>query len=217
MRTLAPNLAAPARPMLGNATHYAPGVYLIENAVNGKRYVGSAVRISKRWANHRNELRTGRHHCRHLQAAWRKYGGEWFTVAVIEFVAAERLIEREQHWIDALAPEYNTVRVAGSTLGFRFTPEQRAMLSEIQRNLPKPSGWKHADETREKIKRALTGLRRTPEQCARIRAGQLGRKLSAETRAKMSAARTGGKRSAETRALMAESARRAHARRREAA
>jgi group I intron endonuclease len=210
-------LEMPARPMMGNATHYASGIYLIENTVNGKRYVGSAVQIRRRWKYHRTQLQTGKHHCRHLQAAWRKYGGEAFTVAVIEFVDRERLIEREQHWIDTLAPEYNTVRVAGSTLGFRFTPEQRAQLSEIQRNRLRPRGWKHSDETRAKIRRALTGQRRTPEQCERCRAAQVGRKLPAETRAKMSAARTGTKRSAETRALMAESARRAHARRREAA
>lgn len=37
------------------------GIYEIRNAVNGKRYVGSSVRIKKRWRDHRSAL-NGRKH-----------------------------------------------------------------------------------------------------------------------------------------------------------
>jgi group I intron endonuclease len=208
-------LAAGPLPMLGNATWYRTGIYLITNTANGKRYVGSAVQLRKRWKAHRSDLRAAKHHCRHLQNAWNKYGGEAFTVSVLEFTEAGALIEREQFWIDRLSPEYNTLRVAGSCLGSVHTPETRAKISAALMGHKINVGRKHRPETIAKIKAANTGQKRTPEQVERIRAAGTGRVMSPEARAAMSRSRTGQKRSHETRARLAESARRAHAKRRE--
>ena len=38
----------------------------------------------------------------------------------------------EQHWIDTLTPEYNILRVAGSTYGYRFTPAQKLSAAETR-------------------------------------------------------------------------------------
>lgn len=48
------------------------GIYEIVNTINGKRYVGSAVSLKRRWVDHRRDLRAGKHHSRHLQNAWAK-------------------------------------------------------------------------------------------------------------------------------------------------
>lgn len=109
------------------------GIYVIRNAANGKKYIGSAVNVRSRYSKHLSLLRAGRHHSRHLQSAWNKYGEDSFLVELVEPCAPEALVEREQRWIDELAPEYNAAPKAGSTLGYRYTPVQRAKLSEARR------------------------------------------------------------------------------------
>lgn len=66
----------------------APVVYKIRNVVNGKFYVGSTMDTRERFRTHRKKLRTNKHHCAHLQAAWNKYGEECFVFEVVETVAA---------------------------------------------------------------------------------------------------------------------------------
>ena len=61
-------------------------IYKIVNLVNDKFYVGSTTNKKVRFREHRKQLRGNRHHCKHLQAAWNKYGEEKFDFRVIEEV-----------------------------------------------------------------------------------------------------------------------------------
>jgi group I intron endonuclease len=61
-------------------------IYKIINLVNEKFYVGSTTNKKVRFRQHRKLLRGNRHHCKHLQAAWNKYGEEKFDFAVVEEV-----------------------------------------------------------------------------------------------------------------------------------
>lgn len=124
----------------------ASGVYIITNTVSRKRYVGQAVDIHRRWRNHRSSLERGRHANIHLQRAWSRYGGESFTFEVLEVVVDPGQLDAcEQRWMDALLPEYNIAPKAGSNRGLRAKPET------IARRVA-----------------ALTGKKRTLEQCRRI-------------------------------------------------
>jgi group I intron endonuclease len=109
-------------------------VYSISNTINNKIYIGSTVSFSDRRAAHITQLRGNRHTNKHLQRAWNKYSEEVFTFDIIEYINKDRLLEREQHWINFLKPEYNILKVAGSNLGF-----------------------KHSYKTIEKIKKSLLG------------------------------------------------------------
>jgi group I intron endonuclease len=62
-------------------------IYKIINLVNDKFYVGSTTNKKVRFRQHRKLLRGNRHHCKHLQSAWNKYGEEKFDFVVIEEVA----------------------------------------------------------------------------------------------------------------------------------
>lgn len=194
----------------------ASGIYQILNLQNGKRYVGSAVTLHRRWKLHRYQLRNGSHHSQHLQNAWNKHGAESFAFSVLELADRESLIAREQHWMDSTSPEYNVLRIAGSSLGHKASPETRAKISASLMGHKINVGRKHSEETKLKIRAAHVGRPRTQGQIEALRAANASRQCSDETRAAMSLARTGTKRSAETRARMAESARKAHARRKEA-
>lgn len=82
------------------ATARKPVIYKIRNVVNQKFYVGSTTNMYERTRNHRTRLRRGRHHSRHLQAAWNKYGEECFVFEVVEEVAdVSRLQEVEDRWL----------------------------------------------------------------------------------------------------------------------
>lgn len=63
------------------------GVYVIENIVNGKKYVGQSSNIHLRWVKHRNDLANGTHHNYKLQADWEKYGGDAFVFKVLDCTA----------------------------------------------------------------------------------------------------------------------------------
>lgn len=108
-----------------------PGVYKITNSLNQKFYIGSAVDIRKRWNLHLMFLRRGKHHSRHLQRAFIKYGECVFTIEVLEQTERKRaaLLECEQFYLDTLQPfrsaGYNICRKAGSALGVKRTADAR--------------------------------------------------------------------------------------------
>lgn len=165
------------------------GIYEIINTNNGKRYVGSAVNFTLRWNAHRRHLRNGTHHNRPMQCAYNKYGNDSLKFHKLILCSRENLLIYEQLAIDALAPEFNTLKVAGNLLGFRQSAEARARMSASH------TGKKHTAEARAKISAANKGQQVTEEQREKLRAAAIGRKCSAETRVKMSAAQKGNKNS----------------------
>jgi len=171
-------------------THQS-GIYEILNTVNGKRYIGSAVNLTRRRREHWAELKRNDHHCKHLQFAWNKYGLAAFEFIVLCVCATDRLTVLEQEWFDALKPEYNAAPVAGSPLGFKHPPEFGAAISA--RNKGRTFGPKSL-ETRQKLSAALKGRTLTIEHRAAVSRGMQGKKrgpLSLERRAEISKALTG--------------------------
>lgn len=78
------------------------GIYEILNKVNGKRYIGQSISIKDRLSNHKCQLTrvTRSKDCnRHLYNAVSKYGIRSFSFSIIEECIADKLDERELHWI----------------------------------------------------------------------------------------------------------------------
>lgn len=124
------------------------GIYEIVNTVNGKRYVGSAKRFSVRWSEHRRDLSASRHHSSILQKAWVKYGSEAFEFRKLLVCKADDLLFYEQRALDALNPEYNIARTAGSTLGVGLSAQHKSKISEgMLRRIAADPSW-HVDVTR---------------------------------------------------------------------
>jgi len=170
------------------------GIYIIENKINGHRYVGSSVELKRRWNDHRSSLRKGQHHNAHLQSAWNKYGKDAFKFDILEHWEPEFLTSMEQWWMNMLQPEYNMAPVSGNTRGIKLGPpskEHRAKLSKAH------TGKKLSDEHKanmsaaRKGKRYLFGYKHTTKTKARIGASQRGKKKSKEHRANISAAQIG--------------------------
>lgn len=134
-------------------------IYEIRNKITGEFYIGSAVDHKRRRKDHLNRLKRGTHHSRYLQNAWNKYGPEAFEFNVLlEKVDLESLYSIENERIATLKPHYN-------------------MMIDVFSHL----GMKRTEETKNKISRALTGRKLSPEHREACRVGVTGTKQSAET------------------------------------
>jgi group I intron endonuclease len=147
------------------------GVYAIEHIESGRMYIGSTKRsLSRRWSEHRRNLKRKKHHNRHLQDDWNTYGGHAFEFRCIEQCLPNGLIIREQYYLD------------------RYRALDSGLLYNICLSAESSIGRKHSPETKAKLS-ALNLIRiLSPEAQARITAARFGRIVSAETKAKLSAA-----------------------------
>lgn len=144
------------------------GVYKISNSSNGKCYIGSSIDIDRRRLEHFSALLHNKHINQHLQNAYNKYGRECFEFEIIEIVEItdnikQNLLSREQFWIDNIKPEYNILLVAGSTLGYH-----------------------HTEETKRRISKTTTGVKKSAEHSRHISEGQKGKILTEEHKEKLS-------------------------------
>lgn len=179
-------------------------IYKIVNLVNDKFYVGSTVNKKVRFRQHRKLLRGNRHHCKHLQAAWNKYGESKFDFVVVEEVPeGASLWAAEKKWLDAHhgqlhcynsgstpdAPWRGVTGPAHPNFGRPLRAEQKQDISstlksyyaEDYNNHPRV-GTTHTAETRAKIS---ASKRANP-----VRPWE-GKERSQETKDKISAAQRG--------------------------
>lgn len=145
------------------------GIYEIVNLVNGKRYVGSAVNLARRKADHIRRLRKQDHHSRALQSAWIKYGEEAFQFRTIVVCDRESLILEEQKAIDCKS-EYNMTRAAGSCLGRVLQPETKAKIALAHK------GRKLGPRTEEHRQKLSGALKGKPKSASVIEALQSARR-----------------------------------------
>jgi group I intron endonuclease len=186
------------------------GIYEILNLVNGKRYLGSAVHLPRRWTLHQADLRRGEHHSSKLQRAWNKYGEAAFVFKPLLVCTPKDLTFYEQRCFDGYKPEYNICPTAGSRLGTTQSVVSRAKMSraktgqipslEHRRKLSVTmSGRSPTREAIEKaavVNRARNYLPLTVAQKTVLSLANVGRKFSPETCQKISQSKLGKKRPA---------------------
>lgn len=137
------------------------GVYLWQNNVNGHCYVGSANdlwdRLRKYYYEH--HLNLPRHKNLPILSALKKYGHDNFNLHIVEYVEQynkDKLLSREQYYLDELKPYYNILEKAGSSLGYTHTEEVKQLISDLKKGLyigeNNPFyGKTHTEETKELI------------------------------------------------------------------
>ena len=76
------------------------GVYLIENSVTGRKYVGSSSNIDRRIKTHKQHLEKGCHNNRKLQKDHDIHGIDSFNFIILEKdVAHDLLTAYEKYWM----------------------------------------------------------------------------------------------------------------------
>ena len=77
------------------------GIYLIQNKLNGKKYIGQSENCYGRWLTHKSNYIMGNNP---LYEDMRKYGIENFSFKIIEKIPAYFLKEKQKEYI----LKYNT-------------------------------------------------------------------------------------------------------------
>lgn len=122
-----------------------PGIYVIENIENGKRYVGKGNSVENRmWQNHKR--------CTAINFAIKKYGDNIIRY-IIEYCKKEDLIFWEQYYIK----KWNTK----APFGYNLTDGGEGLLNpsdKTREKLRKANLGKHPSaETKEKMSKARIG------------------------------------------------------------
>lgn len=159
------------------------GIYKITNKENGKFYIGSSFDIHGRWAGHRSLLNRGLHSCIYLQNSWTKYGSDSFEFSILEEADKDRLLEREQYWLNetkCFEPSigFNVLQKAGSNTGFKHSDETKAKISEKLIGKPKIRIKPKKIKIRKVRGEKLIGKKLSEEHKLKISEANKGRKLS---------------------------------------
>ena len=119
------------------------GVYCWTNKKNEKRYVGSSVDLSRRFGVYYNLIKVMKSKSgnSYIYSALLKEGYSGFRLDILEYCDKEKIIEREQYYMDLMKPEYNILRYSRSRLGYKESEEfklkhrarKRANMLEINK------------------------------------------------------------------------------------
>lgn len=136
-----------------------PGIYKITNISTNDCYVGSSKDIHNRWKQHRYKLNHNKHHSKYLQNAWNKYGEAAFVMEILEQCELDNsaLLLREQFYFDSLKPVYNMCPVSGSPLGYKHSNETKEKVSASLKGNKRNLGTKYSDETKCKMREKQIG------------------------------------------------------------
>jgi group I intron endonuclease len=154
------------------------GIYKIVNKVNGKCYIGSSNNIFNRWRYHKRLLKENRHDNGHLQTSWNKYGSDEFEFSIIEETLKDKLLEREQKYLDICKVNptlyYNIAYDALSPMKNKIPWNKGKVGVQVSWN----KGLSFSEETKEKMSKS-----------AKLRTGNknsmFGKTHSNETKQKM--------------------------------
>ena len=138
------------------------GIYRWVNTINNKSYIGSGINLTKRLGSYYRNSELTRNP-RLINLALIKYGHTNFRLDILEYCSKDKLLEREQYYIDLINPEYNILKIAGSLLGYKHSNEtieklkNRVITEEHKEILSSYHSNKYvSQETRDKLSIATT-------------------------------------------------------------
>lgn len=124
-----------------NNVPYCPGIYMIQNDINKKCYIGQSVNLHKRLLHHINNFINDRYNAP-IYRAFKKYGIEHFSLSILNTFdnpitpeIRKQLDIYEKKYINEYnsygATGYNQTKGAdGGITGYKFTNEQKLTISK---------------------------------------------------------------------------------------
>jgi group I intron endonuclease len=174
------------------------GIYMFTNKITGDTYVGQSINLSNRFKHYFSISYLQSKDGLRISRAILKYGYSNFSITIVEYCNVSNLLEREQYYFHKFEPQYNILKIAGSSLGFNHSEETKAKISKSLKGIyvnEKSAlfGRSHEEETKVlmSLKKAgvnnpLFGKIHSENTKNLMREKALGRKHSIETKLKMS-------------------------------
>ena len=158
-------------------------IYLIENLINHKKYVGmTSLSIEHRFKQHK-EMAASEYPCNTgrsksiLHKAMMKHGVDSFSIHSLEVCEDySTLKEAEVKWISAQNSHYidgygyNMTLGGEGALGYKTTDETKEKLRVFR------IGRKHTDESKQKMSASRKGIKHGKEHCKNLGKAQIGEK-----------------------------------------
>lgn len=149
-------------------------IYVIQNTVTHKLYVGLTKNPKRRWKGHRTNANTGRKKNR-LYDAMRSYGNDTFTFTVIEeYDTPEACAEAECFWIEFFRswdPAFGYNLNHGGSLGLPTLETRRKMSEAAKRRGPNNKGRKFSEKAKANMRAAAAQRGANSEIRNRMKAG----------------------------------------------
>jgi len=103
------------------------GVYMFFNLINGNCYIGSSINLARRFRIHLSSVGSVK---LPLPLAINNYGPNNFVFLILQYCdrIEDVCLGLEQHYLDLYKPKYNLLKIAGSSQGFKHSPETIANL-----------------------------------------------------------------------------------------
>jgi len=101
------------------------GIYLFTNLLNKDKYVGQSSDLAKRFTKYFTLSYLNNKNTLVISRALIKYGYANFSISILEYCDKDILNEREQYYMDIIKPVYNTLKIAGSSSGYKHTQESK--------------------------------------------------------------------------------------------
>jgi excinuclease UvrABC nuclease subunit len=106
------------------------GIYMLTKKLTNDIYIGQSKDISKRFMNYFNfsYLISRKNYI--ISRALIKYGYSNFSLTILEYCDKFDLLLREQYYFDKFNPQYNILKIAGSSRGFKHSEETKIKISK---------------------------------------------------------------------------------------
>ena len=146
------------------------GIYVIQNIITKRVYVGKSINIDKRLNIHFRDLSTNRHYNSYLQRAYNKYTRSNFNSFIIEECLESELNNREKYWISYYRNKHLSYNIAlggeGGKMPSEIIEANKIKISKANKGNPKLShkgktngmyNKSHSLETKQLISKKLKG------------------------------------------------------------
>lgn len=137
-------------------------IYIIENTVDGKVYIGQTVNYKERKKNHFVNLRRGDHSNEHLQRAFNKFGEESFSMHILQECREDELDDLERSYIS------------------KYDSTNKKKGYNILEGGERPGYRRHNAETKRKMSLAGKGRKFSEEHKRHIGESHKGKKMPRE-------------------------------------
>lgn len=97
------------------------GIYMLTNKLKEETYIGQSIDISKRFKNYLNPSYLKRSSSYKISRALIKYGYSNFSLTILEYCEKSNLLIKEKYYFKKLNPQYNIIKLAGSSLNSKHT------------------------------------------------------------------------------------------------